>query len=184
MAGKSVNRDADASRSWTIERVIILVAAAITIPAGIAGFMQWVSPNPSVVIVGPEVPPQAERLDKKYPPLEQAFQVTPISFGSDLTTTIKKTATETGGQLRLFACGTRSAKMSYVGETAYSASDDKFDFSSHFPETSAVLLMQIEPASGPPVTVLAPWDLGSIIRLREPESRPGLLNCVDIKGQF
>jgi len=117
-------------------------------------------------------------------PLHQAFQVTPVWFTSDLTVSLRKVATDTGGILRLFACSRLSSRMSFVGEVAYAASQDSKVFSALFSEPAAVLLMQVEPSKGNAVSVVAPWDLKTQTRLKEPVSRPGLLNCTDVVGKF
>jgi hypothetical protein len=117
-------------------------------------------------------------------PLERAFMATPMWFGATLTTSVQKISTDTGGTLRIFACSRTSRMMHYVGETAYSSGHEKFTFTSSFPEPTAVLLLQIEPAKGNPGSVAASWELATQVRLKAPASRPGVLNCNDIIGKF
>lgn len=118
------------------------------------------------------------------PPLHQAFQVTPTWFTNDLTVSLRKVATDTGGTLRVFACSRSSSRMSFVGEMAYAASQDSKSFTALFSEPFAVLLLQVDPSRGTPTSIIAPWDLKTQTRLKEPVSRPGLLNCNDIIGKF
>ncbi|MEQ1694943.1 MAG: hypothetical protein ABL901_03795 [Hyphomicrobiaceae bacterium] len=122
---------------------------------------------------------QAPRLS-----LEHAFHVTPLSFSSDLTVSVRKVSTDVGGYFRLFICRRNSETMRRVGESAYAAGSDDFSFAETFASNQAIILLNVEPRGKDPVTIISVWDLSKNVRINEPVSRAGLLACGDIKGQF
>jgi len=194
-----MRKPADGRAGWSLEAKLSLaglVIGSIAVPVIIAVIQDSRQKEPVVVTVSaPNTKALEDKLDKLAalppgraaappPPIHQAFQVTPTWFTNDLTVSLRKVATDSGGTLRLFACSRSSSRMSFVGEMAYAASQDSKSFTALFSEPFAVLLLQVDPSRGTPTSIIAPWDLKTQTRLKEPVSRPGVLNCNDIIGKF
>lgn len=115
--------------------------------------------------------------------LEDQFVVTPVSFGQEMTVSLKKSRTSEKGKLSVFACNP-NGHINYMGETAFGSAPDDFVMTRPYSDpNSVVLLLNIMPEDGDPQTIIAPWDLTSLKRTSPQSTREGQLSCTDIGGR-
>jgi hypothetical protein len=146
------------------------------------------------VVQQPPVPPGIPPLPANLQPppaipdfdIENKFIVTPIYFGLNLSLSIQKLTTDTGGYVTAWICNRQGggAQQAIVDGRAYSAAPETFQLNGETQYTSVVLLLHLERKGRDPISVLAPWDLNSHKRLAPPVKKNGLLNCKDVRGQL
>jgi hypothetical protein len=112
--------------------------------------------------------------------MEDKFVATPMSFGQDMTLSVKKGRTSDKGTITVFACSP-DGHFHLMGDTAYGTAPDDFVMGGRYEADAVTLIINVTPEGGDPKTVISKWNLDSLSRTKPPVSRDGTLGCLDIR---
>ena len=116
-------------------------------------------------------------------PLEEAFTVSPVSWGRDLTLTVRKARTAYKGNIVVFSCNPATGHYREIGVSAFGSASDSFIMGDRYEADSIVIGINVRPEDGDTKTVISPWDLKNLRRTKPPEARQGELQCLDFAGE-
>jgi hypothetical protein len=126
----------------------------------------------------------ASTAPQTFAPLEEAFIVSPVSWGRDLTVITKKARTGYKGNIIVFSCDPASGHYRWIGETDFNGASDEYVMGGEFDGDKIIIGVNVTPEDGDPKTVISSWDLKSLRRLAAPVARPGALQCSDFAKEF
>lgn len=163
---------------------LVWAATVITIVGGIAGILTFILTSPKLVseffgdpALAPAVLAPSPALQA---PLEDKFVVTPMSFGQDMTLSVRKGRTTDKGIITVFACSP-DGHHHLMGETAYGTAPEDFVMGGRYAADAVTLIINVAPEDGDQKTVISKWNLDSLSRTKPPASRDGQLGCLDIR---
>jgi hypothetical protein len=148
---------------WTLGRVEKFLAIVVSALAILTFIFTFVISSPTL-----------------QTPVEDKFIATPMSFGNDLTVSVKKGRTTDKGIITVFACSP-DGHHHLMGDTAYGTAPDDFVMGGRYEADVVTLIINVAAEDGDPKTVISKWNLDSLSRTKPPVSRDGRLGCLDIR---
>ena len=166
--------DGSGSRLWTwifrIGALLALIVSVLTLPKIISEFRE-----------GP--PPTTPISPSAQAPVEDAFIVSPVSWGRDLTVTVRKARTGYKGNIVVFWCNPANGHYGWIGEAAFGSASDDYVMGSEYDTDNILIGINVNPEDGDPKTVISAWDLKKPRQTKPPQARPGTLQCIDFAGE-
>lgn len=117
-------------------------------------------------------------------PLEEAFVVSPVSWGRDLTVTTRKARTGYKGNITVFSCNPATGHYRWIGETDFGGASDEYVMGGEYDGDNIIIGVNVTPEDGDPKTVISAWNLKDLRRTKAPVARPGALQCLDFAKEF
>jgi len=148
---------------WTLGRAEKVLAIVVSILAILTFIFTFVISSPTL-----------------QTPVEDKFIATPMSFGQDMTLSVKKARTTDKGNITVFACSP-DGHFHLMGDTAYGTAPDDFVMGGRYEADAVTLIINVTPEGGDPKTVISKWNLDGLTRTKPPVSRDGTLGCLDIR---
>ena len=165
--------DGNGSRLWTwifrIGALLALIVSVLTLPKIISEFREGSS---STTPISPIT--QA--------PVEDTFIVSPVSWGRDLTVTVRKGRTGYKGNIVVFWCNPGNGHYGWIGETAFASASDDFIMAGEYEDDNILIGINVNPEDGDPKTIVSTWDLKNLRQTKAPKARAGSLQCLDLRG--
>ena len=162
------------SRLWTwvfrIGALLALIVSVLTLPKIVSEFQER---SPQTAPAGPTA--QA--------PVEGTFTVSLVSWGRDLTVTVRKARTGYKGNIVVFWCNPANGHYGWIGEAAFGSASDDYVMGGEYDTDNILIGINVNPEDGDPKTVIAAWDLKKLRQTRSPQARPGTLQCIDFAGE-
>ena len=166
--------DGKDSRIWTwvfrIGALLALIVSVLTLPKIVSEFREG---SPPTAPAGPTA--QA--------PVEEAFTVSPISWGRDLTVTVRKARTGYKGNIVVFWCNPANGHYGWIGEAAFGSASADYVMGSEYDADNILIGINVNPEDGDAKTVISAWDLKKLRQTKPPQARPGTLQCLDFAGE-
>jgi hypothetical protein len=118
-----------------------------------------------------------------FAPPEETFIVSPVSWGRDLTVTVRKARTGYKGNIVVFWCNPANGHYGWIGEAAFGSPSDDYVMGSEYDTDNILIGINVNPEDGDPKTVISAWDLKKPRQTKPPQARPGTLQCIDFAGE-
>ena len=115
-------------------------------------------------------------------PVEDTFIASPVSWGRDLTVTVRKGRTGYKGSIVVFWCNPRNGHYGWIGETAFASASDDFVMAGEYEDDGILIGINVNPEDGDAKTIVSSWDLKNLRQTKAPKARPGTLQCLDLRG--
>ena len=166
--------------SW---RTLGRAAVVVTIIGGVIGIVSF-GLNEYRESVRKDAPPTTTAAVQPFAPLEEAFIISPVSWGLDLTVTTRKARTGYKGNMIVFSCNPKTGHYRWIGETDFGGGSDEYVMGGEFDGEKIIIGANVTPEDGDPKTIISVWDLKNLRRLAPPIARPGALQCQDFAKEF
>lgn len=155
------------------EVLLSILASIIGITAAVIGVWATRSNAPDSVV----------RPAAAQAAVEDVFLASPVSWGQDLTVTVRKARTSYKGNIVVFWCNPADGHYGWIGETAFGSGADDYVMASMYAADNIIIGINVKPEDGEPKTVTSTWDLQKLRQTTPPKARSGTLQCLDFAGE-